>query len=686
MPEPLTVRTSNRYGSHAFVLSLYMPMRWVHRLCVIMRKLLLSLFFLVLLVPEMSAESIYMKIGETKKLSPSVLTTKVLAGQPAWTSSRPYDVKVVSFDMYSCTIEAAKSFSGFAVIHCLYYYRELDPVSGKYIYQRSGYVDYHVYVEDNSGSGNEGGNNGGSNTPGYDDKKIVLYTNSITIKEEETVELKVRSAKAKVVNWRVQDSSIAKITSINDGWTLQVKGLREGLTTLFASDSGGGTATCQVSVSKRTFTNGESINRIPSEEGVILGFEVTDVNRKECKLVYIDNPSNYNNISTITIPQRVYGLSVTAIGSSVFSIFTTKEKSVNMLLPETIREIENNAFSESPIRSISLPSSLKKIGNRAFMRSSIESINIPEGVTEIGEACFLNCRNLSFVNLPSTLRILPDECFRYCTNLSSINIPTGMEEIHYAALRNTILTHIHFPKSLKKIENRCLPVEKLTYIICASEIPCVCEGGVLWADLRIIVPVGAIQNYKNTEYWGMTEVREYGDKSSVVKLIQYTGEYYSPCVSTSIGDSKSEQTGIYESKIRDITKSDIYTIAIINIDSFLEYGTKSNISIFDNVLNWDKFNVHEYDLYPLTDNDAHEFMMSNSWSGSEVNVKFDYNQMKVAFSINGNSGNSAVDDITISNDNSTPVYYNLQGFRVINPHNGVFIKVVNGNATKVLLE
>lgn len=35
---------------------------------------------------------------------------------------------------------------------------------------------------------------------------------------------------------------------------------------------------------------------------------------------------------------------------------------------------------------------------------------------------------------------------------------------------------------------------------------------------------------------------------------------------------------------------------------------------------------------------------------------------------------------------STPVYYNLQGQKVDNPNNGVFIRIINGKSSKVLLK
>lgn len=49
------------------------------------------------------------------------------------------------------------------------------------------------------------------------------------------------------------------------------------------------------------------------------------------------------------------------------------------------------------------------------------------------------------------------------------------------------------------------------------------------------------------------------------------------------------------------------------------------------------------------------------------------------------STTSAIESIEINNENVPVEYYNLQGVKVANPENGVFIRVQGGNATKVVL-
>lgn len=201
-----------------------------------------KIFFLFLLslvsISNIYAETVRMKVGDTKTLSPSVLPTKVLAGQPAWTSSRPSDVKIISTTMYSCTIEAVKSFSGYATIHCLYYYRELDPTTGRYIYQRSGYVDYNVFVEKT------------------EIKSIEISPTSIELNYGETYRMNVTILPSNAnqdVTWSSSNSSVAFVNSSN---ILGANGY--GTAVVTATASNGLSASCTVTVKKNGNGSGSS--------------------------------------------------------------------------------------------------------------------------------------------------------------------------------------------------------------------------------------------------------------------------------------------------------------------------------------------------------------------------------------------------------------------------------------------
>lgn len=67
------------------------------------------------------------------------------------------------------------------------------------------------------------------------------------------------------------------------------------------------------------------------------------------------------------------------------------------------------------------------IDDRAFYNTKIQSVTIPESVTYIGRQAFMFCENLTEVNFEGYTVRLDEEAFSYCTSLESIWVPcTGV--------------------------------------------------------------------------------------------------------------------------------------------------------------------------------------------------------------------------------------------------------------------
>ena len=82
----------------------------------------------------------------------------------------------------------------------------------------------------------------------------------------------------------------------------------------------------------------------------------------------------YNGTSTtITIPDKLSGKSVTSIGGQ--------------------------AFYMSKVKTVTIPSSVKTVGKDAFRESSVTSVIFKGGTTKIGSYAFYNCPNLREVKV-----------------------------------------------------------------------------------------------------------------------------------------------------------------------------------------------------------------------------------------------------------------------------------------------
>lgn len=138
----------------------------------------------------------------------------------------------------------------------------------------------------------------------------------------------------------------------------------------------------------------------------------------------------------------------------------------SIALPDSVTEIERNAFFETGLRNIQLPEKLTLIGGGAFCNcKNLKQVQLPPQLKELGEGAFFNCENLAQIQLPSRLNKLGGDAFRDCTSLDKIDIPAGLKQIESATFCNTGLTSVTLHEGLTKIEDwafhDCLKLKKI---------------------------------------------------------------------------------------------------------------------------------------------------------------------------------------------------------------------------------
>lgn len=155
-------------------------------------------------------------------------------------------------------------------------------------------------------------------------------------------------------------------------------------------------------------------------------------------LEYIGKSAFYSagNLSgDLTIPDKINSLNCTFsrcgfngtlnlnnVTSLIGDVFAYCKFKGDLIIPEGITELENDAFAGNEFTTIKLPSTLKKIGNGAFNGNwrLTGNIIIPEGVVSIGTQAFYYCNTLESVELPSTLQTIQDYAFGECHGLNKI--------------------------------------------------------------------------------------------------------------------------------------------------------------------------------------------------------------------------------------------------------------------------
>ena len=145
----------------------------------------------------------------------------------------------------------------------------------------------------------------------------------------------------------------------------------------------------------------------------------------------LDVPGSINNIPLTHIDDYAFyekdltsvslASGITHIGAASFY----ENQLTSLVLLEGLMEIGNSAFQRNNLSSLTLPSSLTSILNQAFTDNELNSLTIPRNVKVIGDAAFAN-NKLSSVTVPETIEILGSFAFGNNPGLSTVMLFGGV--------------------------------------------------------------------------------------------------------------------------------------------------------------------------------------------------------------------------------------------------------------------
>ncbi|MBQ7941275.1 MAG: leucine-rich repeat protein [Muribaculaceae bacterium] len=187
-----------------------------------------------------------------------------------------------------------------------------------------------------------------------------------------------------------------------------------------------------------------------------------------------------------------------------------------LVLPSSVRFIEDFAFENTRIEEIEFSEGLEKIGMSTFAGSYFTKLILPNSCKEIGTFAFSSSYFLKEIRLPEGLKKIPENLVSSSVELENVYIPESVEEIGNYAFQ-----------SCNNLKN----------IFSLSPTPPYCAYNSVFSGtnsdkVTVYVPVGSAELYRNAQGWNnfTNFIETENFPSSSIKELSYTAKskvYYS---------------------------------------------------------------------------------------------------------------------------------------------------------------
>lgn len=258
--------------------------------------------------------------------------------------------------------------------------------------------------------------------------KITLDKAVLTLKQRETYDLAVtvepENATHKDLVYKSLDTKIATVDESG-----KITALRPGTAVIRVLSNDGVQADCVLTVEADETLSDFTIDG----RGYITGY--------------------VGDLTDLVVPASVENRAVVGIAAGAFA---DNRNITSVKIPDTVKEIENEAFSHCVnLGSVTFGSGLEIIGERAFEYCThLPEVNLPEGLKTMGGYAFDSCERLEKITLPSTLKEIPDGAFHICWRLIDVVIPEGVETIGSGAFYECEgMSSLILPNSLRTIKS-----------------------------------------------------------------------------------------------------------------------------------------------------------------------------------------------------------------------------------------
>lgn len=167
---------------------------------------------------------------------------------------------------------------------------------------------------------------------------------------------------------------------------------------------------------------------------------------------------NIFGVTDIVIPNEINGQAVKAIGTKAFY----DQGLLNVVFPDSLEKIGNNAFSNNYLTKIDLPSGLTVMETAAFEKNDLVEVVIPPSITEIGIGIF-SSNEIAKLTLPDTLTAIRRSAFAV-NKLTELVLPPLVKIIESYAFSDNLIETVEFNDGLERIDGLAFSINSLTSI------------------------------------------------------------------------------------------------------------------------------------------------------------------------------------------------------------------------------
>ena len=415
-------------------------------------------------------------------------------------------------------------------------------------------------------------------------------------------------------------------------------------------------------------------------------------------------------------------------------VFKNRTDITSLKLPENLKRIGNYAFYGcTGLTELTMSDNLEYIGDYAFYGcTALTELKLPESLGSINNYAFYGCEGLNKLILPESLKSVGEYAFYGAKNIkNNVLISSEIESIgRYAFYGSSGIKNLLFTDNLKNIGyhafNNCLDLESVAFVTERDDTMSYFETVIYSRDFDI--DFNDCRKLKSIILSKFLSVQSgflagcYNLENFVVDsnepIMVYKKEcnaiigYYIPFVwYNGVGIDNIKVMGdpcyrlIYGTEKTTIPKDE--SLTVIGINSF--FGDMTKITIPGNIkiieenafVKCEKItDLYMYSVIPpdidRRSNNPQKEGESSFYDPKQITVHVpkgaldNYIYLKrdwtKTFKAVVEWEPSGIEDIEVDEIGNAPaVYYNLQGVRVENPENGIFIKHQAGKTTKVVL-